>query len=338
MNMKTALLRGCAILFACAATSANATSILDNYTFAWSTPIATKEASAITYNWDQNRLMVTNDEETSAGGGKYYATLGEYDMSGNFLATITVQGCETTYDGKRCDPEGLAYIGNNTYVLAAERPQDIFQITSASTNGNRAYTSIAVAPQIDVGSNAGNSGLEGIAYNSVTGEYYGVKEKSPQLLYKIANVNWASESATITNPFDISLLGLSSLQDVAVLPNSIFGGTTSANSLLILSGTAQQILEVSLTGDVLGIFSLAAFDSLIDPQNAGGKFEGITFDAAGNIFLVSDDGDGINQSHIVKLTYTAPAVPEPASWALMIAGFGLVGAGLRRKSAAVRLA
>ena len=32
----------------------------------------------------------------------------------------------------------------------------------------------------------------------------------------------------------------------------------------------------------------------------------------------------------VKLTSTTGAVPEPASWAMMIAGFGLVGASLRR--------
>ena len=30
----------------------------------------------------------------------------------------------------------------------------------------------------------------------------------------------------------------------------------------------------------------------------------------------------------------ASAAPEPASWALMIAGFGLVGAGLRRQRTA----
>jgi hypothetical protein len=28
-------------------------------------------------------------------------------------------------------------------------------------------------------------------------------------------------------------------------------------------------------------------------------------------------------------------VPEPAAWALMIAGFGLVGAALRRRTAAI---
>ncbi|QMW24641.1 PEPxxWA-CTERM sorting domain-containing protein [Sandaracinobacteroides saxicola] len=30
-------------------------------------------------------------------------------------------------------------------------------------------------------------------------------------------------------------------------------------------------------------------------------------------------------------TFTASAIPEPASWALMIAGFGLVGGTLRRR-------
>jgi PEP-CTERM motif len=33
-----------------------------------------------------------------------------------------------------------------------------------------------------------------------------------------------------------------------------------------------------------------------------------------------------------------PGVPEPASWALMIAGFGLVGAGLRRRATKVSYA
>jgi len=32
-------------------------------------------------------------------------------------------------------------------------------------------------------------------------------------------------------------------------------------------------------------------------------------------------------------SYAAGAVPEPASWAMLIAGFGLVGAVLRRRRA-----
>ena len=36
-----------------------------------------------------------------------------------------------------------------------------------------------------------------------------------------------------------------------------------------------------------------------------------------------------------ELNFTAAAVPEPASWAMMIAGFGLVGATARRRRGTV---
>lgn len=53
-----------------------------------------------------------------------------------------------------------------------------------------------------------------------------------------------------------------------------------------------------------------------------------------------DDGD-VNPdglwSGTLTITYTPqtqpPAIPEPATWAMMIAGFGLVGTGLRRRRA-----
>ena len=34
---------------------------------------------------------------------------------------------------------------------------------------------------------------------------------------------------------------------------------------------------------------------------------------------------------------TVPAVPEPASWALMLVGFGIVGAAMRRRPSSIRL-
>ena len=337
--MKTALLRGCVALLACTAASANAASILDNYTVGWSKAIATKEASAVTYNWDQNRLMVTNDEEAKGSGNNYYATLGEYDMNGNFLATIRVNGCQTMASNK-CDPEGIAYVGNNNYVIASERNQDIYKVTSAASSGDREYTSFETAPQISVGDDAKNKGLEGIAFNTLTGEFFGVKESDPQAIYKVTGANWASETATVSQLFNIGALGLTSLQDIAVLSNGVFGGTATGDNLLILSGSSQLILEVTKTGTVLDTFSLASFQSMIDPEGEGGKFEGMTLDADGNIYLVSDDGDGPNQSYLVKLQFNAPPVPEPSTWALMIGGFGLVGAGMRRqlRKGAVRFA
>ncbi|MFD1610625.1 PEPxxWA-CTERM sorting domain-containing protein [Sphingomonas tabacisoli] len=39
-----------------------------------------------------------------------------------------------------------------------------------------------------------------------------------------------------------------------------------------------------------------------------------------------------------NLTIDEPPVPEPATWTMMIAGFGMAGAALRRRSSTVRLA
>jgi hypothetical protein len=45
----------------------------------------------------------------------------------------------------------------------------------------------------------------------------------------------------------------------------------------------------------------------------------------------------LDGSSLQGLTF-APVVPEPATWALMIGGFGLAGAALRRKASKVSFA
>jgi hypothetical protein len=41
-------------------------------------------------------------------------------------------------------------------------------------------------------------------------------------------------------------------------------------------------------------------------------------------------GEGVPETWVVRSTQD-PVIPEPAAWALMIAGFGLVGASLRQR-------
>lgn len=48
-----------------------------------------------------------------------------------------------------------------------------------------------------------------------------------------------------------------------------------------------------------------------------------------------DGADGVWNSGTITFTYTPTetgAVPEPATWAMMLAGFGLIGAGMRRRT------
>lgn len=58
---------------------------------------------------------------------------------------------------------------------------------------------------------------------------------------------------------------------------------------------------------------------------------------AGNRISITTStfGDGIAQRGLQQIGVASGAVPEPASWAMLIAGFGLVGAVSRRRQAVV---
>ncbi len=327
--MKTIFLRAGVAMFAVSAASANAGGLLDDYTTSYAKKIDTKEASAVAYNWDTRRLMVTNDEEEDDGSNIW----GEYDLDGNKTASIFLSGC-LSLGSAQCDPEGLTYVGGGNYVVAEERYQDIALLSEiGSSVGSRTYTAYQDAQTISIGGNAGNSGLEGIAYNRITGDYFGVKETSSQTLWKVTGANFGTETATVSTLFNPTILGLDRLSDVAVLSNGTFAQSPFSDNLLILSGRSFKLLEVTQTGTVVSSYDLSGFKSLVDPTNVGGKFEGVTLDEMGNIYLVSDDGDGPNQSYLVKLGYTG-SVPEPATWGMMILGFGLTGGAMRRRQKA----
>lgn len=71
-------------------------------------------------------------------------------------------------------------------------------------------------------------------------------------------------------------------------------------------------------------------------QNAGEKYAFFNFVVGGGydmVKLIQNNGGGFELDDVT--VGTAGAVPEPASWAMMIAGFGLVGATMRRRRAVV---
>ena len=76
--------------------------------------------------------------------------------------------------------------------------------------------------------------------------------------------------------------------------------------------------------DQPGAFDFTASD------NPGGHFSFFNRDAMGNL-----DGPNTDLSiipdHLVVALAPSGAVPEPATWALMLGGFGLTGAALRRR-------
>ncbi len=110
------------------------------------------------------------------------------------------------------------------------------------------------------------------------------------------------------------------------------------------SSNSQAFIRVydglGATGNVLATLNLALQANQGCPPNASGfycNWTAIGVNFAG-VAKSIDFGGGANFVAYDNITFgssTVGGVPEPASWAMLIAGFGLVGATQRRRKAAV---
>jgi hypothetical protein len=97
----------------------------------------------------------------------------------------------------------------------------------------------------------------------------------------------------------------------------------------------------------LSFANLAAFNSAFGStilSNGSGVNENRDINAgnlSGNLFYVAAafSSSGSNDSFKINgITYATTAVPEPASWAMMIGGLAVVGSAMRRRKTAVSFA
>lgn len=105
--------------------------------------------------------------------------------------------------------------------------------------------------------------------------------------------------------------------------------------------THADQLRVSINGGAGTLFTAPAYTA-----GGAGSFwnnwaaQGMTFTATGTSATIAFDTNGLNQGGydvgLDKVSLTS-AAPEPASWALLATGFGLVGAGLRRQQRRTRV-
>jgi uncharacterized protein YjiK len=273
------------------------------------------EASAVTYARDRNSLFFVGDEgtgviETSLIG----QTLGS--MSFNWAGTASTNN----------DTEGLTYIGGGNLVLAEERLYDAYQFNYVA-GGNvtlaNNYASISNAT-------VGNNGLEGISYDPRNGSFVTVKQAVPQdvLAGNLTFAGGAGGTSTMSNLFNPASLSVTSLSDVQTLsPVDSLIGSAAADNLLIYSLGSKKLLEVNRAGNILSSFD---FTSIL-PNNA---IEGVTVDQFGTIYLVAEQqqGGGAPFGSASKLIVLAAPVPEPETYAMLLAGLGLMGFVARRKN------
>ena len=117
---------------------------------------------------------------------------------------------------------------------------------------------------------------------------------------------------------------------------NVANGFTDAVSFIYASASAGSIRiwsRLGGTGQLLGAMDLHVTKGCDDSQDCA--FEAVDKSFAGlgrSVEFVGFDFDlaGFDDIHLT-LADPSSAAPEPAAWAMMIAGFGLAGAALRRR-------
>jgi hypothetical protein len=129
-------------------------------------------------------------------------------------------------------------------------------------------------------------------------------------------------------------------QEAAAL---LFGGNPGDYQISTAGPLASQINNLAWYS-VIGVGGGWEF-----AQDYSNKYDGLFYgptdgyDCCGQDYLltnaasayVTDNAVGSEFTNYAFIDNGLPAVPEPDSWALMIAGFGLVGAAMRKRKAAM---
>ncbi|WP_426168547.1 PEPxxWA-CTERM sorting domain-containing protein [Sandarakinorhabdus sp. DWP1-3-1] len=168
--------------------------------------------------------------------------------------------------------------------------------------------------------------LDGATNGSVN---YGVTCCSGQNVVTIANADWSNQQTL----FNLSSNGSGIAYD------------SSTNSLFV-SDFDGAVTNYALTGVALGSFTAnivaIAYDSASDSLFGwNGSSQSLQqYSKSGTLLqtqAINVGAFGIFNPYGGEIAFSAVsgAVPEPSSWALLIAGFGLTGAAMRRRRVAM---
>ena len=111
-----------------------------------------------------------------------------------------------------------------------------------------------------------------------------------------------------------------------------FSGTAAASAISIALNAASNLNFTSIALNGMGgtVTNGTIDQAFITSMLVPGGLNTLTFTG----LLNPPSGDG-NAAFGGNVTFAATAVPEPATWAMFILGFGALGFGLRRRNAQV---
>jgi hypothetical protein len=131
--------------------------------------------------------------------------------------------------------------------------------------------------------------------------------------------------------------GNSAGQPVTIGSGTEFGFQDNANTDTADFTDSQLIIGDAVGGDGAAPWEMT-FTSLSGAFGglslASSNFDGLTYSLAGNTITIDWAGGSAADTNYTATFDIAPAgVPEPATWAMMLVGFGAIGLGMRRRRA-----
>lgn len=222
----------------------------------------TDNASGLTYNKDTDTLfaVINNPEQ-----------LVELDKAGHTLRTIPLKGFE--------DTEGIAYVGNNQFVILEKRRCNIVLV---DLSGNPSVLHRQHQRSLSLPQAAGleNHGFEGITVDIAHDRLFVVSEKKPIQIWQI--------DGFINNALSLSIQQPQAL-NTNTYGNEDLSGVFFDNhykNLLLLSDDSKQLTEVSLDGASGSRLSFKGHDSGL--AEAMSQPEGVTMDNDGTLYVLSE--------------------------------------------------
>jgi len=127
-----------------------------------------------------------------------------------------------------------------------------------------------------------------------------------------------------SNPFDVNALG-NTIQ--SVFPASGVGIFDFEHSFVYYE-----------TGESMSLAQIIS-NNLYNPVYSHESDAGFSLDTSNNDFEIRWGGEGgpVGRISRITLAYNLPAVPEPTTWAMLLAGLGVVGAIARRKATVITI-
>jgi uncharacterized protein YjiK len=260
------------------------------------------EAGAITYNRDTGTLFTIGDEGQS---------LAQFTKTGQYIDSMTFDNSGPRGNRALDDPEGVTYMGNGKFVIADERLMTAWVTTYVG--GSQVGKNVMPGYNFDPGNsnNAGNSGLEGVAWDPINQTIWGVKETSPMGIFEMSNVGGGGQSM-LTTPFHSRFLtnaGLTDIADIYIMAACAAFGVDDPRrmNILILSQEDNVILEMTRQGQVVDRLDISSIGRH--------TIEGITMDDEGNIYLASEGNPTapIGSPQKGSGIHVLSAIPEPST-------------------------